>query len=167
MHADQHLSRAEVQALVELHTGRIARTVPEARISVSGSTLLDQEGGSRDIDLVVLVPHVGQAAEQLRSAYAPLEDEWRENWAAFRHDGSPQVDVAVTSPGTKGDDHHRRAWELILDDPRLQAEYKSLKAAGIDADERALVARREPESAVQSRHRRRPAVDARASRGEA
>jgi hypothetical protein len=88
---------------------------------------LGQYGG-HDVDLVVLVPHVGSAAERLLRSYPPLyEEEWRDDWAAFRLEGPPQVDIVVTSPGTKGDDHHRRAWELILADSELCAESKRSK----------------------------------------
>jgi hypothetical protein len=127
------LSRAEVEALVALHTARIAEAIPEARISVSGSTLLGSYGG-HDIDLVVLVPYVASAADRLRSTYPPLyEEDWRDDWAAFRIEGPPQLDIVVTSPGTSGDDHHRRAWELILATPQLRAEYQTLKAGGMDS----------------------------------
>jgi hypothetical protein len=64
------LSQAEIEALVGLHTARIAEAVPEGRTSVSGSTLLGRYGG-HDVDLVVLVPHVGGAAERLRRTYPP------------------------------------------------------------------------------------------------
>jgi hypothetical protein len=131
MEAQPEFSRAEVKALVALHTERIAELVPEGRTSVSGSTLLGTYGG-HDVDLVVLVPSVEHAAERLRRSYPPLyEEEWRDDWAAFRLAGPPQVDVVVTKPGTKGDAHHRLAWELILADPRLRAEYETLKAAGM------------------------------------
>ncbi len=137
MDPDGELSRAEVEALVALHKTRIAETVPEGQTSVSGSTLLGRYGG-HDVDLVVLVPDVGSAAERLRGIYPPLyEAEWRDDWAAFRVDGPPQVDIVVTAPGTSGDDHHRRSWELILASPRLRAEYESLKAAGMDSTRKA------------------------------
>jgi hypothetical protein len=75
------------------------------RSRYSECTLLGQYGG-HDVDLVVLVPHVGSAAERLLRSYPPLyEEEWRDDWAAFRLEGPPQVDIVVTSPGTKGDDH--------------------------------------------------------------
>jgi hypothetical protein len=127
------MDAAEVEALVALHTHRISELVPEGRTCVSGSTLLGSYGG-HDVDLVVLVPSVEQAANRLRRSYPPLyEDEWREDWAAFRVEGPPQVDIVVTSPGTKGDAHHRRAWELILANQELRAEYERLKAAGMDS----------------------------------
>jgi hypothetical protein len=82
--------------------------------------------------LVVLVPQVPEAAGRLRLLYPALyEDEWRDDWAAFRHTGPPQVDVVLTRSGTKGDAHHRRAWELLLADEELRAEYERLKAAGM------------------------------------
>lgn len=137
MNADRELSQAEVEALVALHTARIGAAVPEGRTSVSGSTLLGHYGG-HDVDLVVLVPHVGSATERLRRAYPPLyENDWRDDWAAFRVEGRPQVDIVVTSPGTSGDDHHRRAWELILANSELRAEYEALKAAGMDSQTKA------------------------------
>lgn len=140
----------DIEALIAHHTTRIRKAVPEGTPSVSGSTLLGQYGG-HDIDLVVLVPDVADAARRLREAYPPLyEEDWRDDWAAFRQPGPPQVDVVLTKPGSKGDAHHRRAWELILADDALRAEYERLKAAGMDsAQKRAfferVVALTEPE----------------------
>jgi hypothetical protein len=123
----------DVDALVALHQRRIREVLPESTSSVSGSTLLGEYGG-HDVDLVVLVPDVAEAASRLRAAYPPLyEDEWRDDWAAFRVLGPPQVDIVLRRPGTKGDAHHRRAWELILADNALRAEYERLKAAGMDS----------------------------------
>jgi hypothetical protein len=132
------MSAAEVEALVARHTGQIVEAVPEGSISVSGSTLLGRYGG-HDIDLVVLVGDVGAAADRLRRTYPPLyENEWRDDWAAFRDPGPPQVDVVLTRPGTKGDAHHRRAWELLLADAELRVEYERLKAAGMTGAQKAL-----------------------------
>ena len=127
------MSRAEVEALVALHAGRICEAVPEGTASVSGSTLLGRYGG-HDIDLVVLVPDVADAANRLRRVYPPLyEEDWRNDWAAFRLPGPPQVDIVLTRRGTKGDAHHRLSWELILADDALKADYERLKASGMDA----------------------------------
>jgi len=131
------MSRAEVEALVAHHVGLIEQAVPESTTSVSGSTLLGDYGG-HDIDLVVLVPDVHEAANRLRHMYPPLyEEDWREDWAAFRDPGPPQVDVVLTKRGSKGDAHHRRAWELILADEKLKAEYERLKTAGMDSAQKA------------------------------
>ncbi|TML32615.1 MAG: hypothetical protein E6G24_09885 [Actinobacteria bacterium] len=136
------LSHADVEALVTSHTARIRELVSEAETSVSGSTLLGRYGG-HDVDLVVLVQNVADAADRLRSAYPPLyEEDWRDDWAAFRLPGPPQLDIVLTKPGTKGDAHHRRAWELILSDEALQAEYKHLKARGMDAAQKAAFFKR-------------------------
>jgi len=70
--------------------------------------------------------------------YPPLyEEQWRDDWAAFRDPGPPQVDVVLTRRGTNGDAHHRRAWELILVDQELRAEYERLKALGMSGVEKA------------------------------
>jgi hypothetical protein len=131
------LSRTDVEALVLRHTARIAAAVPEGGTSVSGSTLLGRYGG-HDIDLVVLVPNVADAAGRLGHVYPPLyQEEWRDDWAAFRDPGPPQVDVVLTKPGTDGDAHHRRAWDLILADETLKADYVRLKAAGMDGAQKA------------------------------
>jgi hypothetical protein len=123
----------DVEALIARHTARIREAVPEGETSVSGSTLLGGFGG-HDVDLVVLVPNVAEAAKRLRQVYPALyEQDWRDDWAAFRQPGPPQVDIVLTKPGTKGDAHHRRAWELILVDSELRAEYEHLKAAGMDS----------------------------------
>jgi hypothetical protein len=137
MEAERNLSPAEVEALVAQHTARIAELVPEGRTSLSGSTLLGRHGG-HDVDLVVLVTSVDEAAARLRRSYPPLyEDHWRDDGAAFRLTGPPQVDIVVTRLGTWGDDHHRRSWELILASPPLQAEFESLKSAGMDSTQKA------------------------------
>jgi hypothetical protein len=128
----------EIDALIERHERQIRELVPEGRTSVSGSTLLGHYGG-HDVDLVVLVPDVADAANRLRHVYPPLyEEQWRDDWAAFRLPGPPQVDIVLTRRGTKGDAHHRRAWELILADEVLTAEYTRLKAAGMDAAQKKL-----------------------------
>ena len=133
MLAAHHSVMDGIKALVARHERRVRAVVPEGETSVSGSTLLGHYGG-HDLDLVVLVPDVADAADRLRSAYPPLyEDEWREDWAAFRLPGPPQVDIVLTKRGTEGDAHHRRAWELILADEALRAEYEGLKAAGMDS----------------------------------
>jgi hypothetical protein len=130
------VARTDVDALVALHARRIAEAVPEGTISLSGSTLLGNWGG-HDLDLVVPVPEVAEAARRLRRGYPPLyEEEWRDDWAAFRDPGPPQVDIVLTRPGTKGDAHHRRAWELILADDAIRAEYERLKAAGMDSTQK-------------------------------
>jgi hypothetical protein len=130
------MSRGEVEALVALHMARIAKAVPEGTTSLSGSTLLGGYGG-HDVDLVVLVQDVAAAASRLRDSYPPLyEEEWRDDWAAFRDPGPPQVDIVITKRGTKGDAHHRRAWELILADGTLIEEYEQLKAAGMDGSQK-------------------------------
>src|SRR3954468_14380018 len=116
------LSRAEVEAAIAHHLARIAEAVPQGSASLSGSTLLGRYAG-HDVDFVVLVPRVRDAADRLRLLYPPLyEDQWRDDWAAFRHPGPPQVDVVLTRPGTKGDAHHRRAWDLLLANDELRAE---------------------------------------------
>jgi hypothetical protein len=132
------ISRPEVEALVARHMEQIRQAVPEGTTSVSGSTLLGHYDG-HDIDLVVLVPDVADAAKRLLHHYPPLyEEDWRDDWAAFRDPGPPQVDVVLTKRGTKGDAHHRRAWELILEDDALREEYERLKAAGMDGAQKAV-----------------------------
>jgi hypothetical protein len=131
-------SRKQVEALVARHKEQIRSALPEGTASVSGSTLLGRYGG-HDLDLVVLVPDVADAAERLRNVYPPLyEEEWRDDWAAFRDPGPPQVDVVLTKRGTKSDAHHRRAWELILADDVLREDYERLKAAGMDSAQKAV-----------------------------
>jgi hypothetical protein len=125
-----------VEALVGRYRADIEAAVPGSSVHLSGSTLLREFRG-HDIDLVVLVPDVEAAADVLRMMYPSLyEDEWREDWAAFRDPGPPQVDLVVTRPGTKGDAHHRRAWELLLSDGELRDKYLRLKAAGMTSVEK-------------------------------
>jgi hypothetical protein len=130
-------SHAEFELLIVRHRRRIAEAVPDGTTFVSGSCLLGAYGG-HDLDLVVLVEDVSEAANRLRRRYPPLyEDEWRADWAAFREPGPPQVDIVVTREGTKGHAHHLRAWELILADDTLRTEYERLKADGMDGAQKA------------------------------
>jgi hypothetical protein len=131
------LSPEETEAVISLHERRLGDLVPEGALSLSGSTLLGHFGG-HDIDFVLVVPDLVDAARRVRDAYPPLyEDEWRDDWAAFRDAGPPQVDVVVTTPGSKGEAHHLRAWQLLLNEPSLLAEYENLKAAGMTGAQKA------------------------------
>jgi hypothetical protein len=131
------LSQTEIELLITRHKARIGEVIPGAETFVSGSTLLGSFGG-HDIDLVALVEDVADAAARMRRAYPPLyEGEWREDWAAFREPGPPQVDIVLTKPGTEGHAHHIRAWDLILADESLKAEYASLKSAGMNSAQKA------------------------------
>jgi hypothetical protein len=111
---------------------QIQSVLPEADVILTGSALVPDLAAD-DVDLVALVSEVLEAAELLRSLYPPLhEADWRDDWAAFRVPGQPQVDLVLTVAGSKGDAHHRRAWELIAADPQLLGEYRSLKADRVD-----------------------------------
>lgn len=118
------------------HERRLRELLPRAEVHPSGSASLPGLDPS-DLDLVVLVEDISAAAETLRSHYPPLHPaEWREDWAAFRDPGPPQVDVAVTRRGTLGDMHHRLAWQLLAADPGLLGEYRALKQSSVDYDVR-------------------------------
>ncbi len=116
-----------VVGIFEEHRRRVLSVLPDAEVCLSGSALV-ADVKADDVDLVALVTDVAGAAERLRGLYPPLfEDEWRDDWAAFRTLSSPQVDIVVTRRGTKGDDHHRRAWDLLATDDQLLADYRALK----------------------------------------
>jgi hypothetical protein len=122
--------------LVDEDRERVTLLIPEAQVFLSGSALIEGVGAG-DVDLVVLVPDVPEAASRLRGMYPTLyEDQWRGDWAAFRDPGPPQVDLVVTRPGTKGDAHHRRAWEFLAKEPELLAEYRALKMDRTDYESR-------------------------------
>jgi hypothetical protein len=106
----RRVDRVDVEAIVARYRTVIDKAVPGARSFLTGSSLLGSFSG-HDIDLVVLVADVSAAVRKLRGLYPPLyEDEWRDDWAAFRDPGPPQVDIVVTVPGTNGDARavHRR-----------------------------------------------------------
>ncbi|HEX4325142.1 MAG TPA: GrpB family protein [Gaiellaceae bacterium] len=115
---------------------RLRELLPGAEVHLSGSACLpglDPE----DLDLVVLVHDVAAAARTLRSEYPVLYgDEWRDDWAAFREPGPPQVDIVVTRPGTLGDRHHRLAWQFLAARPDLLEEYRALKETTEDYERR-------------------------------
>jgi hypothetical protein len=126
----------DAERLAQRYRRRIQALLPCADVRLSGSTLLGLLD-AHDVDLVVLVEDVATAARILRAEHPPLhEDEWRSDWAAFRDAGPPQVDVVVTVRGSSGDAHHRPAWELLLADARLRAEYADLKATGMTAEQK-------------------------------
>jgi hypothetical protein len=107
---------------------RIDGLLPGADVRLTGGALLDGDTAG-DLDLVVLVHDVPAAAQRLRHAGVPplYEEDWRDDWAAFREPGPPQVDVVLTRRGTKGEAHHLRAWEALLTDRALLAEYRALE----------------------------------------
>ena len=114
------------------HEQRLSDLLPGAEVHLSGSASLPGLEPA-DLDLVVLVDDVAAAAETLRTAYPVLyAEEWRDDWAAFRDPGPPQVDVVVTRRGTLGDKHHRLAWERLAADPELLAEYRTMKESPVD-----------------------------------
>ena len=118
----------DVDALVADHAARIRALVPVTDVRLTGSASVPGLDPC-DVDLVVLADDVTAVAEQLGTSYPRLHPEqWHDDWAAFRDPGPPQVDVVVVRPGTSGDAHHRRAWDLIAADPVLAAEYAQLKA---------------------------------------
>src|SRR5947209_12026097 len=129
------LDHRTVMETFEAHKTRIVNAVPSAIINLSGTGLV--EGlVSNDVDIVVLAPRVESVAEALATIYPPLHpDEWRDNWAAFRDPGPPQVDVVVTVPGSKGDLHHRRAWDVLARRLDLQQEYADLREGEGDSAE--------------------------------
>jgi GrpB-like predicted nucleotidyltransferase (UPF0157 family) len=117
---------------VSEHERRLRELLPTAEVVLTGSASMPGLDAD-DLDLVVLVDDVAAAAEVLRSQYPVLYgQEWREDWAAFRSPGPPQVDIVVTRPGTLGDKHHRLAWKLLAARPDLLEEYRTLKATGED-----------------------------------
>jgi hypothetical protein len=126
-----------VNDVAAVHRDRILRLVPAADVRLSGGALVDG-AESVDVDLVALVDDVDGAANLLSNEYPALyRDQWRDDWAAFRDPGPPQVDIVVTREGSKGDAHHRRAWELLLETPELLADYRQLRSQrGSDYEER-------------------------------
>ena len=118
------------------HRERILRLLPGADVELTGSASVPGLP-AEDLDLVVLVSDVAHSAARLREVYPPLyEDEWRDDCAAFRDPGPPQVDVVVTRAGTKGDAHHRRAWALLAERPDLVDEYRAVKSSRADSEDR-------------------------------
>jgi GrpB-like predicted nucleotidyltransferase (UPF0157 family) len=115
---------------------RLRELLPGARVQLSGSSSVpDLEAA--DIDLVALVDDVAAAAVILSTAFPELyPDDWRDDWAAFRDPGPPQVDIVLTQPGSLGDKHHRLAWELLAARPDLLAEYRELKTSPGDYERR-------------------------------
>lgn len=117
-----------VQAVVAAHRQELASVLPgDAQVYLSGSASVPGLSAV-DIDLVAVVSDVPFAARALAKIYPTLyEKQWNDEWAAFRVQGPPQVDVVLTKLGTKWDAHHRLAWNLLRDDPMLLAEYTALK----------------------------------------
>jgi GrpB-like predicted nucleotidyltransferase (UPF0157 family) len=115
---------------------RICELLPGAEVQLSGSACVPGLDPG-DVDLVVLVEEVAAAAEILRPHYPALfREQWRDDWAAFRVPGSPQVDIVVTRPGSLGDKHHRLAWNLLAERPDLLEEYRVLKVIPEDYEVR-------------------------------
>ena len=121
------MDERDVRAVVAVRGEEIIALVPEAEIYLTGSASVPGLS-ARDIDLVAPVADVSVATVVIRKIYPTLyEEQWSEEWAAFRLEGPPQVDLVLTKPGTKWDAHHRLAWNLLREDSSLLAEYAALK----------------------------------------
>jgi GrpB-like predicted nucleotidyltransferase (UPF0157 family) len=117
-----------VRGIVAERTREIRAVAADAKIYLSGSASVSGLSAG-DIDLVALVDDVAVGATALAAIYPTLyREHWSGEWAAFRLEGPPQVDVVLTKRGTKWDAHHRLAWDLLRRDERLLAEYAALKA---------------------------------------
>jgi 16S rRNA (adenine1518-N6/adenine1519-N6)-dimethyltransferase len=106
-------------------TMRLRALLPEARVQLTGSASF-RAYPADDVDLVAVVEDVHDAAERIDLPKL-FPEQWRDDWAAFRVDAHPQIDVVVTRPGTLGHAHHVRAWQRLADEPRLLAEYRIAK----------------------------------------
>jgi GrpB-like predicted nucleotidyltransferase (UPF0157 family) len=117
-----------VETIVQQHADAVARLVPGSETHLTGSASIPGLD-ARDVDLVVLVNDVAEAADALRADYPPLyEAHWKDDWAAFRVPGQPQVDLYLTTRGSHWDAVHRLVWYLLRDDDALLAEYVESKS---------------------------------------
>jgi 16S rRNA (adenine1518-N6/adenine1519-N6)-dimethyltransferase len=100
---------------------RIRELIPDADVRLIGSASI---AGFPADDLDLVVP----TGEMHDLPYPPLyQEQWSDDWRAYRLPGPPQVDVVLTRPGTLGHARHVRAWERIADSPALLAEYRALE----------------------------------------
>jgi hypothetical protein len=121
------VERHDLEAVVQQHTSLVSSVVNNVELHLCGSAVVP-ELDADDVDLVGLTADVPKAAALLRAVYPPLyEEQWSDDWAAFRSPGSPQVDLVLTTRGSKWDAHHRLAWHLLQRDEVLLAEYHTLK----------------------------------------
>jgi GrpB-like predicted nucleotidyltransferase (UPF0157 family) len=121
------VDEGELEVLVGRWRDQVVAALPEAEIHLVGSACVPGLA-AEDVDLVALVDDVETAAARLRILYPPLyEEQWSQEWAAFRVAGPPQVDLVLTKRGSKWDAHHRLAWDLLRRDDALAAEYAALK----------------------------------------
>jgi hypothetical protein len=128
-----------VRAVVAEQSRRVKALVPDATIFLTGSASVSGLRAA-DVDLVALVAEVPIAASALATIYAALfREHWSDEWAAFRVDGSPQVDIVLTKRGTKWDKHHWLSWEFLRRDERLLAEYAALKTDPADYEARKAI----------------------------
>ncbi len=128
--------RAALAEAADHYSRMLHELLPGAEVVLTGSAACS-DLVANDLDFVVLVSDVAEAAQHVRRRLAPLfELEWHADWAAFREPGPPQVDVVVTKRGTRGDAHHRRAWEVLQGDSALRAEYRRLKLDPVAYEER-------------------------------
>jgi 16S rRNA (adenine1518-N6/adenine1519-N6)-dimethyltransferase len=106
-------------------TLRLRDVLPDAEIRLTGSTAF-RAYPPADVDLVAVVDDVGAATARLD--LPPLfTEQWDEDWAAFRVDAQPQVDVVVTRRGSNAHARHVLAWDRLAEDPALLAEYRIAK----------------------------------------
>jgi GrpB-like predicted nucleotidyltransferase (UPF0157 family) len=113
--------------MTEAHKQQLRTLLPGAEVHLTGSASVPGLDPA-DVDLVLLVDDIAAAAERLRPVYPALHpEEWRDDWAAFREPGPPQIDIVLTRRGTLGDKHHRLAWQRLASDSELLEEYRALE----------------------------------------
>lgn len=122
-------ARAEALAPLDFvalaETLRLRAALPGSDVRLTGSASL-RDSDVDDLDLVAIVDDVETAASRL--GLPPLHPEqWRDDWAAFRVEAHPQLDVVLTRAGTPAYDRHVGAWERLAGDPSLLAEYRREK----------------------------------------
>jgi 16S rRNA (adenine1518-N6/adenine1519-N6)-dimethyltransferase len=110
-------------ALVEaLH---LRRLLPQAEIRLTGSSSF-RSYPPEDVDLVAVVDDVPSTAALL-DLPTLFPEQWDDDWAAFRVEAHPQVDVVVVRRGSTAHARHVLAWERLREDPGLLAEYRIAK----------------------------------------
>lgn len=125
-----------LDTLIRVHESRIAGVLPDAVAHLVGSASVPGLEAD-DLDLVLVASDVAGAAASLANVYPRLyQQQWDDDWAAFRDPGPPQVDVVVTRPGSAAEARHRLVWDLLRDDARLRAEYLVLKRDRSNLDDR-------------------------------